>query len=120
MKLKRIYDQNNQLDHIQIMGAKAEQRFSQKLINQGIEEGFLSLGKGLIVFHTVPQMTYRIIGTPGLYCCFDENKMGDTAEAKDYIAKYYSDQISPDRQHPSGYRFDHFYTGQLLEENING
>ena len=120
MRLKRIYKTDGAeqvLVHIAVSQYKKNQNFSQKFVDKCIEDGFLSISSSTIVFDTMPKLTYKIVSTPGIYCCFDNKKMDDEQNAIDYIEQNYAGQDSPDLNNPRGYRDDRFYRCELMEEN---
>jgi len=89
MQLKKIYNTEGQepiLDHIKVLRYGKKQNFTQKFINRGVAEGFLSMEKGRIVLHTDPELHYRIVRTPGMYCVFDDHPLDDEKAAMAYLA----------------------------------
>ena len=123
MLLKRIYDQSGDepvLDHIKVLKSTKRQNFTQKLINRGVEEGWLSMGQGKITLHTVPELNYRVVRAPGFYCCFDDAKLDDDKHGDRYVAENYAGQTSPDKNNPAGYRKDNFFACELIEGESNG
>jgi hypothetical protein len=122
MQLKRIYNTdgpNPVLDHIKVLQHSKNQRFTQKLINRGVAEGFMTVGQGIITLHTQPQLTYKIVRGPGIYCCFDGKKLDDEKAARAYVEQNFSGQASPDKNNPAGYADERFFTCELIEENNN-
>lgn len=133
MEIKRIYKDTNKplnkkkinggldVDHVVLRRLTDTQKFTQRVIDQGVTEGFLSIIKGELVFHTKPKDTkYRIIRKPGHYCCFDGQFLTDEKTARKYVADNFRGQKSPDKDHPAGYRKDNFYFCELIGGAKNG
>ena len=119
MQLKRIFDLTGpepKLDYIKVLKKSTNQNFTQKLINKGIEEGWLSMSKGTIILHTIPELTYKVVRAPGFYCCFDNAKLDSDKHGQEYVAKNFAGQTSPDTNNPAGYRKDNFFACELIGE----
>ena len=113
MLLKRVFDHTDptkpKLDHIKVLRAGSKQRFSTGLVAAGAKEGWLTLGGGKITLTTRPPVSYRIVRTPGIYCCHDGKEMGDQLEARAYIAAHFAGVPSPDGENPAGYTVINYY-----------
>jgi hypothetical protein len=119
MELKRIYDHSSgepKLDHVTVNRVSQKQNFSQKFINESIENGLMSIGGGVITMHTKPGLKYRIVRKPGHYCCFDDKKLSGEKAAKKYVAENFAGKESPDSNNPAGYRKDNFFACELIKE----
>ena len=92
-----------------------KQNFTRKFIDKSLQDGFMSMSKGTIVLHTNPELTYKVILVPGIYCCHTDKRLGDQKEARKYIAENFKDVKSPDSNNPSGYRDDRFYACELIK-----
>ena len=119
MWLRRIFDHSVDpavLDHIKVLRYSKKQHFTQRLLDRGMEEGFLTISKGQLILHTKPELTYKIVRSPGYFCCFDDERLGGEKEAKAYVAEHYADEKSPDKCKPAGYRKDNFFACELVEK----
>lgn len=132
-----------QVDHLKILNGPEigqRQNFSPRLIERGAAEGWLSIGGGFITITTTPgepDMVFRIVRTPGRYCCFDDSKLeGSEREAREHVLDNHASsgksgfelQImdgegnvvrsgfvkSPDPANPAGYRQDNFYATERV------
>lgn len=126
MEIKRVFkkskdgelmtDENDNvlLETIKVSRISKIQNFTQKFFDRSIREGFASMSKGLFTLHTVDgDLNYKIIRSPGYYCCFDNEILGGEKEARKYVAENFGDEISPDKNNPSGYRKDNFHACEL-------
>jgi len=122
MQIKRIFNIDDEgkpidLKTIQVTRLTKTQKITQELINKGITEGFMSMGKGVITFHAEEKdIKFKITAGPGHYCCFDDKKLGGEKEAREYIKENYDGKESPDKQNSSGHRFDDFFQCDLVGE----
>lgn len=105
------------LKHIEVkrLPKDGKQRITRKMVDRGLEEGFISLIKGNIIFHTVPELIFKVIHSPGIFCCFDEKRMGDQKEARAYVKANFAGQESPDKNNPAGYRDSRSYACELVD-----
>jgi len=104
------------LDHVAVLRAKARQNFSTKLVEQGVVEGWLTAGRGLIVLHGPPETAYRVRRGPGHYCRHCGDALEGEAAARAHVAAAHAGQASPDPAHPGGYeRLNHF-EGEKVED----
>ncbi len=124
MQIKRVFNpETNELLYLKIVTHQNTQKFIQETINTLMEDGFLSMSKGVITVHgrldkdTPLDLNYKVIRKPGYYCCHDEKLLAGEEAAREYVAKNYPDTDSPDPQNPAGYRKDDFFYCELIEEN---
>lgn len=105
------------LDHVAVLhtGLSAEQNFSTRLVDRGIQEGWIAIRDGRLVVYGKPEnLEYDILRLPGRYSCFDGSKLpddpGDTgSEARAVIAARHAGQPSPDPAYPAGYyKLNHY------------
>ena len=120
MFLKRIFtgeEGNRVFDHLKVISHNKTQNFTQKFIDKGIEEGYVTLSKGNITIHAKPNdLVYKIVRMPGWYCCHDDKKMESSEDAKRYLIRNFKGKKSPDSNNPSGYRKDNFYHCKLTKD----
>ena len=115
MMLKRIFDHSGEtprVSHLRVLHAGPRQNITPRIIGQGAEEGWLSMGGGTITLKTVdgqPDLVYRIVRAPGLYCCHCETRLPDQTGARAHVAEHHPAVPSPDANNPSGYRRDDFF-----------
>lgn len=90
-------------------GMHVEQHFSTKLVDAGIEEGWISIQDGKLILHAEPAaLVYDIVRVPGRYSCYDGAKLPDDQEdkgtlARAYLAEHHPGATSPDPDNPAGY-----------------
>ncbi len=124
MLLKRVYDHTGTtpvLDYIKTLRVQDRQNFTQKFIDQGIQDGYISFSKGLLTLHAKPKdLHYQVVRTPGYFCCHDNKRLNGEKEAKAYVAANFDGVESPDGGNPAGYRKDNFYACQLMEDINHG
>lgn len=108
-------------------GVSAKQNFSDRLIAQGIAEGWVSIGKGLLTVHAAPEdLTYKILRTPGYYCCHCGEQIVDAGAPSapesavtlgvKHVAEAHGSVKSPDSENPSGYLWSKRYSCELLPD----
>lgn len=105
------------LDHLVIhhTGLDAEQSFSERLVQQGVEEGFILIQDGQLILYARPEnLVYDVRRTPGRYSCFDGSKLPDDDDdsgrlARAVMAERHPGEPSPDPAHPAGYyKLNHY------------
>ena len=119
MQLKRIYDLTGKepvLDHVKILTMSKNQNFTQKRINEFVESGLATMSKGMITLHTKPEVAYKIVRAPGIFCCHDNKKLGSDKDAQKYMMEKFKGKPSPDKNNPAGYRKDSFFATELIED----
>lgn len=95
---------------VKVHHAPAQQKFTPTMIIRASMEGWMSLQGGRLTINGEEGViVYRVIRTPGCYCCFDDAPMANGAAARAYIDAHYPGMPSPDPQNPHGYRVDNFY-----------
>lgn len=110
-------DDDPVLDHIKVRRLSKRQNFTQKFIDRAIREGFMSMIRGKIVLHDVDgDLTFKIVRSPGHFCCHDNAPLGGEKEARAYVAANFKGVESPDKNNPSGYRKDNFHACELVGE----
>lgn len=109
------------LPTVVVKRATAVQHFSQGFIDNGLIEGWMSLGRGTLVVHgTDGDVTYRLLRAPGAICCHCEapvetgppDEDGLTPGAR-HVRTAHPKTSSPDPTNPSGYRVENHYTAIL-------
>lgn len=126
MEIKRIFKKDDSgtlvrdangnavLDTVRVKRLSKLQNFTQKLIDRAIREGFMSMSKGKIVLHTESgDLSYKILQSPGYFCCHDNKALGGEGEARSYVYTNFKGIESPDSNNPSGYRKDNFHACEL-------
>lgn len=89
---------------------KGAQLLTQKRIDQGLREGWLSMAKRKLTIETLegPNLDYSILFTPGKYCLHCNANVGgvgpDNAEAIRHVARSHARLGSPDPTSPRGFR----------------
>ena len=129
MKFKRIFKEDDEgapirdddgnlvLDYVKVLRYGKKQHFTQKFFDKAMQEGWITLSRGMVILHTKPdELQYKIIRSPGYFCCFDNAPLGGEKEARAYVATNFDDQVSPDRCKPAGYRKDNFFACELVGE----
>ena len=129
MEIKRIFKKDKDgaleidesgnllLETIKVKRLSKIQNFTQKFFDRAIREGFASMSKGLFILHTVDgDLEYKIILSPGYFCCFDNKELGGEKDARKYVADNFKGEESPDANNPSGYRKDNFHACELQGE----
>ena len=111
MKLKRVIDANGRITHVDIRRAGPMQKFSPRLVDMAVMEGWMSLDKNSIIIRSKPKdMSYSIHRYPGVYCCHCGIQLPDGApKAVEHIQTVHPGVPSPDSFNPAGYRYDSFY-----------
>lgn len=91
------------------------QHFTQKLLDTLLQDGFLTMGKGKLTLETmVDAVEFKVLRTPGYYCCHTGEKLDGEKEARAHIKARFAGKASPCKNNPSGYSKDNFYTCQLI------
>jgi hypothetical protein len=114
MLLKRLYDttdqENQKVNGVQVLRAGKRQHFSPDLVMKGMAQGWIAMGDNRIVIKGEGgNVVYRIVRTPGYYCCHDGEPMPDGPSARAYIEQHFKGEASPDQSNPSGYEKINFY-----------
>lgn len=117
---------------VEVLHAGPRQRFTPRLIEKGVSEGWLKFRDGMVVVEGVNcSLRYRVVREPGYYCCHCGAQLQSTNEAREHV-KTHSRQVvvnpswfervflgarpetvyetpAADPDNPSGYRRDNFY-----------
>lgn len=105
-------------------GTNPEQNFSRRFVDGGLQEGWLSLGRGKLTMATVTQdgenvdLEYTVLKQPGTYCCHCEAKLDDDpsgASNRQHVTDLHGEAESPDPTNPAGYRITNAYECVLDE-----
>ena len=110
--------------HVRVDRSSKIQKFNQGFIDREIQNGILSIGARKLTFKTVdgqPDLVYKILTIPGIYCCHCNAKQPDSNTAKAHVAAEHAGIPSPDVKpcgagisgNPAGYRQDNFFTCEL-------
>lgn len=88
------------------------QKFTQKFLDTGLEEGWLSMGNGQITITNLEgdNLIYEIVRKPGHYCCHCDAPVGSSKDGEKDCKEQHKGIVSPDPGNPSGYRRDNFYS----------
>lgn len=102
---------------IKRMCASGKQKFTEKLVKQGIEERWLSKNETTITIHDQGgDVVFNILRAPGRYCCHCSEKLQDDATgeaARAHVATEHPGETSPDPYNPSGYELISYYDCEL-------
>lgn len=98
---------------VQHTGVDASQNFSRRVVDAGVQQGWLTLSKGKLILHTNQEdLVYTVARTPGLYCCHCGASLGEDAtgqSGQEHVRAMHKDEPSPDPSNPAGYRRTHAY-----------
>jgi len=126
MKIKRFYKKDDKgalilengepvVETIKVTLLSKRQNFTQKFIDKAIREGYATLTKGKLILHTQDgDLEYKILRSPGYFCCHDNQSLGGEKECREYVAINFAGIDSPDKNNPSGYRKDNFHACELI------
>ncbi len=103
---------------VMILRAGKAQKFSPSIVEQGGKQGWLTMADGMLTINAVAAadddtptaVKYRVLRTPGLYCCHCEIELADTPAAKLHVTRLHEGAESPDESNPAGYRRDNWFT----------
>lgn len=122
MILKRLYEKNEKGElvkddkgrvhfiGIKVVSAKKVHHFSPSLIQRGVTEGWIVMGKGMIVLAGEDgDVSYKIVRGPGHYCCHCQTALPDGQTSQVHVAANHEGEKSPDPSNPAGYRRDNFF-----------
>lgn len=118
MYLKRHYDTTTdppRLLRVSVLRAGPRQRFSVRLVDQGIEDGWISIGGTTLQLKTDPPLAYEILRVPGLYCCHCMAPQASPAQALVHLDAAHAGKPSPDPCNRAGYEQIHYYDCQQKE-----
>lgn len=112
MQLKKLYDTSGptpQVTGVQVLHAGPRQNFSPRILERGVAEGWITMGEGRILLRSKPPVAYRIVRTPGYYCCHCGKGLDDSPAGHAHVDAAHAGKRSPDLSNPAGYRKDNFY-----------
>ena len=98
------------ISHVEVLHVGERQHINQRFIDNGVAQGWLTLGDGKLTFKTAADeddFVLEIARVPGFYSCFTGEKLGGEDAAKSHAAAQHGE--SPDPQHPAGYRRNNYY-----------
>ena len=124
MLLKRIYrkdetgalvlDERKQpiVAGIRVLRLGRKQKFSPDLVTRGAADGWLVLAGGRITLKAEGgDIAFRVVRTPGTWCCHCGAAAHNGAAAREHIAAEHAGKVSPDPENPSGYMVTHAFKG---------
>lgn len=117
MKLTRQYRADGTVDHVIVRdtGTHAEQNFSAQLVQSGLSDGWITMGRGQLTIHTAEDqddLVYTIERGPGMYCCHCGQKLPDDPSGelgRSHVQREHAGVESPDPQNPLGFRVINAY-----------
>lgn len=96
--------------HVKVESAPRAQAFSPHFLTRSVEEGWLKWEGERLTIDATPPTVYRIVRSPGVYCCHCGRKLEDGGGvALAHVENVHTAGESPDRENPAGYRIDNFY-----------
>ena len=128
MEIKKLFKKNDKgalildggepvVDTIKVKRLSKHQNFTQKFIDKAVREGYATLSKGKVIIHTQDgDLEFKILRSPGYFCCHDNKSLGGEKECRDYVKDNFAGIDSPDKNNPSGYRKDNFHACELQGE----
>jgi len=100
-------------------GTNPEQNFSRRMVDAGLQEGWLSMARGTLTLHTTEDdLAYTILKTPGTYCCHCDMRLDDDpsgASNRQHVEREHPGEASPDPANPAWYRVTNAYECVLDE-----
>lgn len=129
MELKRIYDSSTGkpvLAGLKVLRTSPTQKFSPRLLDGLVKDGFAEVVDDMIFLRTDPPLTYKITRWPGTYCCYCNEAVDPGKAAQAHVAEHRArrpslgerivaffgiktKELQPDSNNPAGYRQDNFY-----------
>jgi hypothetical protein len=125
MELKRIMAEGK-LKGVKVIHAGPKQKFSPSSLLDGMSQGWLTMADGVITVRNADgaDVQYRVVRTPGYYCCHCGEKLpGDpavidgpegAAVRKKHVEDSHRGKKSPDPENPSGYMGTNSFKGVLI------
>jgi hypothetical protein len=114
---------------VKVLSARAGvHHFTQNFIDGGVREGWLSLGGGKLTVTPAEgdPVVYRIVRTPGHYCCHCDAPLSDAGQLRGgktlgtlHVEEKHGGAASPDPNNPAGYRRENHYTCVKEGEEVN-
>ena len=111
MKLKKKYDQKGLISHVEILTAGPIQRFSPRLVDKALMEGWMLMENNTITIQSKSKdVNYLIVRYPGIYCCHCGEQLADGGRvANEHVESRHAGIVSPDLSNLAGFRYDNFY-----------
>ena len=125
MYLKKRYDANSlktdkpRVTHVDVLNFNEHWNPSTKIIERGQAEGWLRREGDILTLLTGegdPDIKYKIVVPPGLYCCHCGDTMGDSLSAIGHIRAEHGEKKSPSARNPSGYARHNHYMTDLIKD----
>lgn len=124
MFLKRLYqrEEDGSLTRplvvrnvIRVKTAAEFQKFSPRIINTAVIEGWMTLGKGLLTIHGEEgDVVYKVLRIPGYYCCFCGGKLDGEVKSRAHVLELHKDAKKPNtrasRNNPAGYELAAYFS----------
>lgn len=108
---------------VEVLRVGRKQKFSPDLIARGAAEGWLAMAEGRITMKTTDgPMAFRIVRTPGSYCCHCGERIEDAGRwvpgqekkltrGMQHVAEKHASKASPDPENPAGYMTTNAFKG---------
>ena len=125
MYLRKHYDPksleigNPRVTHVQVLRSGPRWNPSTRIIENGQADGWLQRDGDVLTILTGlcdPDLRYRIVVPPGLYCCHCGEKCNGGRSAVAHIKSAHGAVKSPSAANPAGYARHNFYMTELIEE----
>lgn len=125
MHLKKHYDPkslknaNPRVTYVDVLTAGEKWNPSTRIIERGQAEGWLSRDADVLTIKTIdgdPDLQYRIVAPPGLYCCHCGEPCSDSLSAVGHIKSEHGKKKSPSATNPAGYARHNFYMTERIKE----
>jgi hypothetical protein len=102
---------------IELDEATERHLFPDEWVRLGEAEGWLSVHPDHLVIHTATgDVLYLFERLPGYYCCHCGHRETVGNAMRDHIRRAHAGAASPDPGHPSGYRYEAWYTARLAQD----
>jgi len=98
-----------EIEYVDVLRANRFQNFSNRLIDRGRLEGWITLTDDSITIRGRPPIKYHIQRDPGRYCCHCSLQGRTSKELQAHVAQAHPGVASPDPENPSGYEVSHSY-----------
>ena len=113
MRLRRLF-QSGRPAGVHVIRAGPVQRFSVRLVDQAIMDGWMALKGDVLTLHARPPVQYRIVQRPGLFCCHCRVPQEHSRAAQQHVALWHGGKPSPDLTNVSGYARINYYEGRRM------
>lgn len=92
------------------LGHSPNQHFTPEYVMKAMREGWMSMKGDVLTIHAKGgDVIYKILRTPGYYCCHDGSPQDGEQEARDYVADNFAGKESPDKSNLAGYERINYY-----------